>query len=207
VSTLEGALIEPLAVGFHAASQGQARIGQTAVVFGSGCIGLVSMMALKAMGLSEVYMVDVLPARLERASALGASVAINSVKSDPVADVMQFTGGRGCDLVIETSGTDIAAGQAVRMARKGGTIVMVGYGKTGNITLPMSLALDKELRFETVFRYRHIYPMAIRAVADGRVDLAGIVSQTFAFDDIQQAMDASIADKATIVKAVVDLTR
>ena len=48
VSTLEGALIEPLAVGFHAAKQGGARAGQTAVVFGAGCIGLVSMMALKA---------------------------------------------------------------------------------------------------------------------------------------------------------------
>lgn len=206
VSTLEGALIEPLAVGFHAANQGKARIGQTAVVFGSGCIGLVSMMALKAMGLSDVYMVDVLLARLQRASDLGATVAINGTETDPVAEVMRLTGSRGCDLVIETSGTDIAAGQAVRMARKGGTIVMVGYGKTGNTTLPMSLALDKELRFETVFRYRHIYPMAIQAVADGRVDLEGIVSHTFAFDDIQQAMDASIADKATIVKAVVDLT-
>jgi L-iditol 2-dehydrogenase len=207
VSTLEGALIEPLAVGFHAASQGRARIGQTAVVFGSGCIGLVSMMALKAIGLSDVYMVDVLSARLERASELGATNAINGAETDPVAEVMQLTGGRGCDLVIETSGTGVAADQAVRMARKGGTIVMVGYGTSGNITLPMSLALDKELRFETVFRYRHIYPMAIQTVADGRVDLQGIVSHTFAFDDIQQAMEASIADKATIVKAVVDLTR
>ena len=155
---------------------------------------------------SVIDAVDVLLARLQRASDLGATVAINGTETDPVAEVMRLTGSRGCDLVIETSGTDIAAGQAVRMARKGGTIVMVGYGKTGNTTLPMSLALDKELRFETVFRYRHIYPMAIQAVADGRVDLEGIVSHTFAFDDIQQAMDASIADKATIVKAVVDLT-
>lgn len=206
VSTLAGALIEPLAVGFHAANHGRARIGQTAVVFGSGCIGLVSMMALKAMGLSNVFMVDVLPKRLERAGELGATATINSAEADPVAEVLRLTNGRGCDLVIETSGADIAADQAVRMARKGGTIVLVGYGKTGNITVPMSLALDKELRFETVFRYRHIYPMAIQAVADGRVDLEGIVSHTFAFDDIQQAMDASIADKATVVKAVVDLT-
>ncbi len=48
VSTLEGALIEPLSIGFHAANQGGAHAGQTAVVFGSGCIGLVSMMAFKA---------------------------------------------------------------------------------------------------------------------------------------------------------------
>ena len=60
VSTLEGALIEPLAVGFHAAMQADAKIGQTAVVTGAGCIGLVSMMALKAMGVSKVYVVDIM---------------------------------------------------------------------------------------------------------------------------------------------------
>ena len=58
VSTLEGALIEPLAVGFHAAIQGNMRtLGQKAVVMGAGCIGLVSMMALKARGVTEVYVV------------------------------------------------------------------------------------------------------------------------------------------------------
>ena len=205
VSTLEGALIEPLAVGFHAARQGRAQLGQTAVVFGSGCIGLVSMMALKAMGLSEVYVVDVLDARLAKATELGATGIINGMSSNSIEEVARLTKGRGCDLVIETSGSGIAADQAVRMARKGGTIVMVGYGPSGSITLPMSLALDKELRFETVFRYRHIYPLAIQAVADGRVNLKGIVTHTFAFDDVQQAMDASISDKATIVKAVVDI--
>ena len=60
VDTMEGALIEPLAVGFHAANQGGAHAGQTVVVFGSGCIGLVSMMAAKAMGVSKAIVVDVM---------------------------------------------------------------------------------------------------------------------------------------------------
>ena len=72
VSTLEGALIEPLAVGFHAAMQGGARAGQTAVVMGAGCIGLVTMMALKAMGVSRVYVVDIMEKRLQKALELGA---------------------------------------------------------------------------------------------------------------------------------------
>ena len=67
VSTLEGALIEPLAVGFHAANQGNAHAGQTALVFGAGCIGLVSMMALKAEGVSKVYVVDIMQKRLDKA--------------------------------------------------------------------------------------------------------------------------------------------
>jgi L-iditol 2-dehydrogenase len=205
VSTLEGALIEPLAVGFHAANQDGAHAGQTAVVFGSGCIGLVSMMALKAEGVSSVTVVDNMQKRLDKALELGATNVINFQNTDTVDAVRSLTNGRGCDLVIETSGTEAAANQAVQIARKGATIVMVGYGKTGMVNLPMSLALDKELTFKTVFRYRHIYPMAIEAVAAGRVNLKSIVTNTFDFSDIQNAMDKSIADKANIVKAVVKI--
>ena len=206
VSTLEGALIEPLAVGFHAANQGGAHAGQTAVVMGTGCIGLVSMMALKAEGVSRVYVVDVMAKRLEKALELGADGVINGKDEDAVEAVRRLTGGMGCDLVIETAGTEITTRQAVHMAKKGASIVLVGYSKTGEITLPMSLALDKELTFKTVFRYRHIYPMAIDAVAAGRVNLKGIVTDIFDFDDIQNAMDCSVADKANIVKAVVKIS-
>ena len=203
VSTLEGALIEPLAVGFHAANQGGAHAGQTAVVMGAGCIGLVSMMALKAEGVSRVYVVDVMAKRLEKALELGADGVINGKDEDAVEAVRKLTGGAGCDLVIETAGTEITTRQTIHMAKKGAVIVLVGYSKTGEITLPMSLALDKELTFKTVFRYRHIYPMAIDAVAAGKVNLKGIVTDIFDFDDIQNAMDRSVADKANIVKAVV----
>ena len=118
---------------------------------------------------------------------------------------MELTGGMGCDLVIETAGTEITTRQAVQMTKKGATIVLVGYSKTGEIKMPISLALDKELTFKTVFRYRHIYPMAIDAVASGRVNLKGIVTNEFALDDIQEAMDESVNNKADIVKAVVKI--
>lgn len=205
VSTLEGALIEPLAVGFHAANQGNAHAGQTAVVIGAGCIGLVSMMALKAEGVSKVYVVDVMQKRLDKALELGADGVINGREQDAVEAVMALTGGKGCDLVIETAGTEFTTRQCVHMTKKGATVVLVGYTKTGEVTLPLSLALDKELEFKTVFRYRHIYPMAIDAVASGKVNLKGIITDIFDFDDIQNAMDKSIADKANIVKAVVKI--
>lgn len=205
VSTMEGALIEPLAVGFHAARQGGAQAGQVAVVTGAGCIGLVSMMALKAMGVSKVYSVDVMDKRLDKALELGADGVINGSREDAVKKVMELTGGMGCDLVIETAGTEITTRQAVQMTKKGATIVLVGYSKTGEIKMPISLALDKELTFKTVFRYRHIYPMAIDAVASGRVNLKGIVTNEFALDNIQKAMDESVNNKADIVKAVVKI--
>ena len=206
VSTLEGALIEPLAVGFHAAIQGDAHLGQKAVVMGAGCIGLVSMMALKARGVSEVYVVDIMEKRLEKAMELGATGVINGAKEDVLERVQRLTDEKGMDLVIETAGTEITTRQAIHMAKKGSNIVLVGYSKSGEMTLPMSLVLDKELTLKTVFRYRHIYPMAIDAVATGKVNLEGIVTDIFTLDEVKKAMDYSVHNKADIVKAVIKIT-
>lgn len=207
VSTLEGALIEPLAVGFHAAIQGDAHLGQKAVVMGAGCIGLVSMMALKARGASEVYVVDIMEKRLKKALELGADGVINGAEENVEEKICQITDGRGVDLVIETAGTEITTRQAISIAKKGSNIVLVGYSKSGEMTLPMSLVLDKELTFKTVFRYRHIYPMAIEAVSQGKVNLKGIVTDIFDLDDAQKAMDYSVNNKADIVKAVIRICK
>lgn len=203
VSTLEGALIEPLAVGFHAAIQGDAHLGQKAVVMGAGCIGLVSMMALKARGVSEVYVVDLMEKRLAKAMELGATGVINGGTEDVEARIRELTKGSGADLVIETAGSEATARQAVHIAKKGSTIVLVGYSKSGDMNLPTSMILDKEITLKSVFRYRHIYPMAIDAVASGKVNLKGIVTDIFDLDDVQEAMDQSVSRKADIVKAVI----
>ena len=207
MDTMEAALIEPLSVGFHAARQGNARMGMTAVVTGAGCIGLVSMMALKAMGVTRIIAVDVMPKRLEKALELAATDAINGKETDTVEEVLKLTGGMGPDLVIETAGSEITARQAIQVCKKGGTIVLVGYSASGEMTLPMSLPLDKELTFKTVFRYRHIYPLAIEAVSSGRVNLKGIVTNIFSLDDIQNAMEQSTKNKADIVKSVIKITQ
>lgn len=205
MDTMEAALIEPLAVGFHAARQGNARMGQTAVVTGAGCIGLVSIMALKAMGVTKIIAVDVMPKRLEKALELGATEVVNGKKKDTVQEILRLTDGKGADLTIETAGTEITTTQAIHFAKRGSDIVLVGYSASGEMNLPMSLALDKELTFRTVFRYRHIYPLAIEAVASGKVNLKGIVTNVFPLSDIQNAMDQSVRDKADIVKSVIKI--
>lgn len=205
VSTMEGALIEPLAVGFHAAMQGDAKAGQTVVVMGAGCIGLVTMMALKAMGVSKVYIADIVAKRLEKALELGADGVIDGSTLDVVEEVMKLTDSKGCDLVVETAGTQITTVQSIHMAKKGAVVVLVGYSKSGEMTLPMSLVLDKELTFKTVFRYRHIYPIAIDAVASGKVKLKDIVTNIFDMAEVQMAMDYSVHNKADIVKAVIKI--
>jgi L-iditol 2-dehydrogenase len=205
MDTMEAALIEPLAVGFHAAKQGNAQAGQTAVVTGAGCIGLVSMMALKAMGVSNVIVVDIMQKRLDKALELGASHVVNGREQDTVEEILRLTDGKGADLVIEAAGSEITTRQAVQFTKKGATIVLVGYSASGEIKMPISLALDKELTFKTVFRYRHIYPMAIEAVSQGKVNLKAIVTNIFPLDDIQNAMDSSVKNKADIVKSVIKL--
>lgn len=203
VSTLEGALVEPFSVGLHAAMQGGAHIGQTAVVTGAGCIGLVSLLALKAMGVSRVIVVDVIEKRLQKAKELGADYVINGKEQDTVAEIKRLTEGKGCDLSIETAGTQITASQLIQASKKGATIVFVGYSASGEMTLPIGMALDKELTFKTVFRYRNIYPMAIEAIAAGKIRIKDIVTDYFELDDIQHAMDACVENKAEIVKGVI----
>ena len=203
VSSMEGALIEPLAVGFHAANQGGAHVGQSVVVFGAGCIGLMSMLAVKAMGVSNVYVVDVMQNRLDKALALGAKGVINGAKQDTVAELLKVTDGLGVDLAIETAGTEITTNQAIDSTIKGGTIVLVGYSKSGMINIKASNALNNELTFKTVFRYHHIYPMAIDAVASGAIDLKGVVTNVFDFDELPEALEKCVTNKAEIVKAAI----
>ena len=136
---------------------------------------------------------------------LGATGVINGAKEDVLEKVKELTHGEGADLVIETAGTQITAVQAIHMARKGSNIVLVGYSKSGEMTLPTSLILDKEITLKSVFRYRHIYPLAIDAVANGKVNLKGIVTDIFPLDEVQKAMDDSINRKADIVKAVIKI--
>ncbi|MDR1036912.1 MAG: NAD(P)-dependent alcohol dehydrogenase [Deltaproteobacteria bacterium] len=205
MDSLDAALIEPLAVGFHAAGQGGAVLGQKAVVFGTGCIGLMSLLAVKARGLAGIAVSDVMAKRLQKALSLGATHAINSREEDFAKAAQRATGGEGWDLAIETSGAEQAVRQAIETSKKGATIVLVGYAPSGEMTLPMSLALDKELTFRTVFRYHHIYPVAIDAVASGSIRPRDVATHFFEFDDLQNALDQSVSNKATVVKSVVKI--
>lgn len=204
VSTLEGALIEPLAVGFHAARQGGASLGQTAVIAGAGCIGLMLLKVLQAIGVSPIYITDIVDKRLEKARQFGA-VAINSSVCDPIETVLTSTEGRGVDLFFETAGTEKTTRQGVDMVRRGGTMVLLGYTKSGEVLFPMSKALDKEIQIKTNFRYRNVYPVAISAVASGTVNIKEIVTNVFDFSDIERGMNQSLGDKANIVKAVIKM--
>ena len=203
VSTLEGALMEPLAVGFHAALQSGAQVGSTAVILGAGCIGLVTMLALKSMGVSTIIVVDLMQNRLNRALSLGATSIVDAKENDSVQEVLKLTHGGGADYVFETAGSEVTIFQTAKMVKRGGTITLVGYTKDGIAKMNVNWLIDNEITIKTVFRYRNIYPKAIAAVANGIIPLKKIASDIYDFKDIQAGMEHAIHDKDKVSKCVI----
>lgn len=198
----EGALIEPLAVAMTAAREAGARIGQSAAILGSGCIGLVTLLALRAMGLSKITVVDLFDIRLAKAEELGAWATVNARETDPIAEVTRLHDGKGPDLVFETAGSTVAAAQTIKMVKRGGTVMIVG-NVTGETKLDLQLMTNKEVTMKTNFRYSNIYPTTIDAVASGRIDVKSIISRNYRLEDAPRAFEDCINEKATMVKAVI----
>ena len=125
VSTLEGAMIEPLAVGMHGTELSDARVGEAAIVLGSGCIGLCTLISLKARGVSEVYVADVMDKRLEKAMELGATRVFNS-KRESIEEFAKTLPGGGVDQVYECAGNRVTTLQAGRLIKRGGKVTLTG---------------------------------------------------------------------------------
>ena len=205
ITTKEGALVEPLAVGMHAAAQGNVKLGDSVVILGAGCIGLVTLLACKAYGATDITVVDVMPKRLEYAMKLGATRVINAREEDAVAKTDEITDGKGVDVVIETAGSKITIKQTAYLVKRGGTIVLVGMAPEDIIEYNFAKIMAKEAAIQSVFRYRNIYPKAINAIAQGMIDVSGIVTHEFEFAETAKAFDFVINNKNDVVKAVIKI--
>ena len=203
MDTIEGALIEPFCVGMHAAMQAEARVGQSAVILGAGCIGLCTLMALSTMGVKNVYMVDVIQSRLDMAKELGAVKVIRADQEDAVQAVMDATNGRGADLVFETAGSQQTAQQTAELVARGGTIGMVGMAADPVLQYDFEKIMNKEVKLHTVFRYQYLYEAAIHTVSDYHLPLKKIVTNPYTFEQTSQALDDSINHKSEMVKSVI----
>ena len=205
VSTMEGALVEPLSVGFHAANQANVKVGDTVVILGGGCIGLVTLLSCKAHGAGKIILADLIDARLEKAKELGATYVINSSKCDVIEEVKKLTDGNGADCVFETAGAVPTIKMTPFIAKRGGTVTLVGISTQQEIPYNFAQIMDKELTIKSVFRYRNIYPNAIAAIASGAINVKSIVTHQFDFDHIQDAYDEAINNKNDLVKAVIKI--
>lgn len=205
ISTKEGALVEPLSVGMHAAKQGNVKLGDSVVILGSGTIGLVTLLACKAFGATDITVVDVIPKRLEYAKKLGATTVINAAETDVLSEIENLTGKKGVDVVIETAGSARTIAQTPYLAKNGGRIVLVGMAPQDIIEFNFAKIMAKEAEIKSVFRYRNIYPQAIKAISKGIIDVSGIVTHEFSFDDAAKAFDFVINNKQDVVKAVIKI--
>ncbi len=206
ISTKEGALVEPLAVGLHAAAQGQIGLGDHVIILGAGCIGLVTLLACKASGATDITVVDVIPKRLEYAKKLGATRVLNGKEVDVISEIDKLTNGAGVEKIMETAGSPATIAQTPYLVKNGGTIVLVGIAAESEILYNFGKIMAKEAKIESVFRYRNMYPKAISAIAEGRIDVSGIVTHEFEFDQIQEAFEKAIKEKDEVVKAVIKIT-
>lgn len=193
VTLKEGALIEPLAIGIYAAQRGNVFPGARVLVQGAGCIGLVTMLACKAYGASHVTVTDVLDNRLDAADKLGADVVINPSKSK--IDIPPV------DIVIDCVGIAATVNSAIDTVKKGGVVVLVGMGGDDTVPVNLNRAIGKEVDFRTIFRYKNIFPTALQMVADGKIDIKGIVSHSFDFEEVSRAMEFVMNNKDEVVKA------
>ncbi len=203
VSNVEGALVEPLAVGLHATELGGVKLGDTVVVYGSGCIGLVTLLASKARGASKIIVVDVLENRLKMAKKLGATHVINSMEEDVVKAVAAITEGKGAEVVIDAAAADATVRQTVDVLKVGGTIVLVGMTAKDEVSFNFMKLMGKEGTFKTIFRYRNLYPVAINAIASGTINVKEIVSHEFDFENTKEAFDFVVNNAKDVVKAVI----
>lgn len=202
VSTMEGALIEPLAVGLSAAARGEVSLGKTVVILGAGCIGLLTMMACRAMGAGKVILCDLFDERLKKAMELGADTAVNAGQEPVKERVLELTGGEGADIVFETAGSVRTAAQTSDLVKRGGVVVLVG-NINGETPYRFMDLMYKESEIRTIYRYRNNFQTAIQAVAEGRIDVKQIVSHQFAFENVQSAFDNSLYNRQNVIKAVV----
>lgn len=202
MDTLEGALIEPLAVGFHAAGLANAQAGQSAVVLGCGCIGLVTIMVLKARGIHDIYAVDVIQKRLDKAKEVGAKRIINA-KTENIEEIVKELPGQGVNLVFETAGSEFTTRQAAKLITNGGVVVLVGMCANPEVVVDIGSLSAKEGEIKTIFRYRNLYPTAIKAVSEGAIPIKAIVSHEFDFKDVIAGVAYNVDHKADVIKAVI----
>ncbi|MBK8033474.1 MAG: NAD(P)-dependent alcohol dehydrogenase [Chloroflexi bacterium] len=199
ISYAEGAMVEPLAVGMHAANKAKIRPGDVAVVMGAGPIGVLTALAALAGGCSQIIISDVVQPKLDLAAKLGPITPVNVAKESLVDVVNKLTDGWGADIVFEASGNERASAGVFEPLAPGGCVVYVGL-PAKPIPYDVVAASVKEARVEHVFRYAHVYPRALALMGSGKLDVKPLITDTFGFADSIKAFDYAAHMPATSVK-------
>jgi S-(hydroxymethyl)mycothiol dehydrogenase len=170
------------------------REGSTVAVIGCGGVGLAVVQGALLRRAERIVALDVSPAKLGHARALGATDVVDASGSDPVEAVHELTGGRGVEFAFSAVGAATGLVQAVRMCAYAGTATLVGMPVPG-------AKLDVDLEAD-VFGPRitlavthggdtipqEDFPFLARAALDGRLDLARFVTSTISLDEVPERL-------------------
>lgn len=199
VSFAQGALVEPLAVGFQAVEKARLFPGATALVTGAGPIGIMNALIALAGGAAHVVIADPVAEKLDLVADIPGLHTVPLGTGDLAATVADVSNGRGVDVAFECSGAVPAWSGLHRLVRPAGAIVVVGL-PVEPVPLDWASISSRELRFETVFRYAHQFPRALELMAAGRIDTERLISETFPFEQSVAAFERAAEGRSSDVK-------
>jgi len=205
VSFAEAAMVEPLAVGVHAATKAQVKPGDVAVVLGAGPIGLVTALAALAAGCAHVFVTDLSDQKLQIAGSLSKAITPVNAQSDSITDVVKReTGGWGANIVFEATGSPQAAATVFEPLAAGGCVVMIG-GQSEPIAYDAGAAMIREARVENIFRYAHVFPRCVGMLNSGAIDVKPLITKTFDFSESVRAFEIAASAPPADVKMQIEL--
>jgi len=202
VSFSSAALLDVLAVGVHALEIARPGLGDTAVVWGCGVIGLDIIQCLRACGVTQVVAVAKHAFQAEAAREVGAAHVIHLEDvDDPVQELKEVTGGRGVDIVYEGVGgnTDVI-NQAIASCKRGGRIVMTGIFLDKR-PIDLRMLLGKEIALLGANSYsrtgtKRDYEVALKLLGAGQVSHESLVTHTGPLSQWRELLEAAF-DKKT----------
>jgi L-iditol 2-dehydrogenase len=170
------AMTEPVSVAFHAVDSVPLNLNDSAIVVGTGMIGLLVVQALRAKGCGKIIAVDLDPSKLELALELGADFAVRSDEGDPVAKIKELTEGRGADLAFEVVGITPTVQLSIDAVRKGGTVSLVG-NLSPKIELPLQAVVTRQITLKGSCASAGEYPACLEMLKRGSIKVDSFISK------------------------------
>ncbi len=204
VTDEEAALVEPLACVLNGQNKVAVQQGDTVVILGAGPIGTLHVKLARLRGAARVIVSEPNPARRAAALAAGADVVIDPTATDLRAAVRAETRGQGADVVICAIGIPALAAQAIGLAAKGGRVsLFAGFTKGDTGTLDINAIHYEELQVTGAFGLsRRDYEDALHMVADGRIDLRGMVTHRYGLTEVAAAF--AMAEGGAAMKVAIN---
>jgi L-iditol 2-dehydrogenase len=171
------ALVEPVSVAVHSVERTPISLNDTAVVVGTGMVGMFVVQALRAKGCGQIIAVDVDQDRLDLACKLGADVGLKADACDVVAEVRERTNGRGADVAVEVVGMTTTVQTGIAVLRKGGSLTLVG-NLAPTVDFPLQAVVTRELSLYGSCISSGEYPACLSMMARGVIQVAPLISAT-----------------------------